>query len=68
MVGFQSSVCVPSTRTACTMLNLNETNAALHQSSSRQQLHSKVATVRLIDSVQRLSLSRLAPEIDNFGN
>ena len=55
MICFQSAMGVPGTCATSTMLNLNEAHSAFDQSPGREQLHTKIAAVRLIDTVQRPS-------------
>src|SRR6185437_2628510 len=51
MVGTQTAVRVPDAGAAGTVLNLDETHAALHQATRGQQLHPKIARLRSIQSI-----------------
>src|SRR5581483_7941019 len=48
MISAEAAVCVPGARAAAAVLNLDEADAALHESPRRQELHAEVARLGTI--------------------
>ena len=56
MIGLQTSMSIPDTRSASTMLHLNKSHSPLNQTTNRQHLSPEFPRFRLVHPVHLLSL------------